>query len=395
MAWTAGVTTGATMATEFNAVETGFTTLDADFDALVASLNGTIDGRIAIADIADLADVTITAPADGHVLTYQSGVWVNQAPSGGGGSPGGSSGELQYNNAGVFAGVADVEVENGKLRLIGTATPAAPAAGGLNVFSKLFGAAQLPAIRLPAEEAFTLAPMLGERSGAWWKAGGNGLTDTQSGMSAVGLGTSTAVNWATTSYRTERTWREFRITVASTTAVCGFRDNAGRYTIGGAAARRGGFLMSWVWSPGTGVTNASHRAFVGMHTGGVVPTDVNPSTLLNCVGMGYDSADTNVQMMHNDGAGACTKIDLGGAFPKPNADQTKAYLIQLYAPSGTTQAVHYRVVDLDTLAEVTGTINTNIPATSAALSPHAYMSVGGVSSVIGIGVDALSMWRLN
>ncbi len=42
-------------------------------------LETTINARV----IDDLADVTITTPADGQVLTYQAGVWVNQAASGG------------------------------------------------------------------------------------------------------------------------------------------------------------------------------------------------------------------------------------------------------------------------------------------------------------------------
>jgi hypothetical protein len=54
----------------------------------------------------DLTDVTITAPADGEVLTYDNvtGEWVNAAPTGGGGdleavlTTGNDGGALQIKN---------------------------------------------------------------------------------------------------------------------------------------------------------------------------------------------------------------------------------------------------------------------------------------------------------
>lgn len=45
----------------------------------------TADGT-SIANLSEIGDVTITTPSDGDALTYQSGVWVNQAGGGGGGS---------------------------------------------------------------------------------------------------------------------------------------------------------------------------------------------------------------------------------------------------------------------------------------------------------------------
>ena len=92
-------------------------------------------------------------------------------------------------------------------------------------------------------------------------------------------------------------------------------------------------MLVWRWGPATGVTNASHRAFAGMRNTIAAPTDVDPSTLTNICGMGYDAADTNIQFMHNDGAGRATKIDLGAAFPKPNADRTAVYEIAMFCPA--------------------------------------------------------------
>lgn len=73
MAWTTGVTTGATMAAEFNDVE-------ADLASLISSLLATIDGRIALANLDDLVDVTLTSPAINSVLTFNGTEWIDQAP---------------------------------------------------------------------------------------------------------------------------------------------------------------------------------------------------------------------------------------------------------------------------------------------------------------------------
>jgi Phage portal protein len=128
--------------------------------------------------------------------------------------------------------------------------------------------------------------------------------------------------------------------------------------------------------------------YYGMASSTAAPTDVEPSTITNSVGMGWDAADTSIQIMHR-GAGAVTKIDLGASFPVPTADRAKAYELALYAPPGTPQYVGYEVTDLATGAVASGTITTNLPTTATLLAPRGWMSVGGASSVIGIALMGL------
>jgi hypothetical protein len=116
---------------------------------------------------------------------------------------------------------------------------------------------------------------------------------------------------------------------------------------------------------------------------------VNPSTLTNICGMGYDDADTSIQFMHNDGSGTATKIDLGAGFPKPDVDLTSVYEIALFAPPGTTQSLGYEVTNLVTGAVATGVVASDIPPATQLLTPYGYMSVGGTSSVIGFATMGL------
>ena len=114
------------------------------------------------------------------------------------------------------------------------------------------------------------------------------------------------------------------------------------------------------------------------------PTDVNPSTLVNMVGMGWDNGDTNIQFMYNDGTGAATKVDLGASFPRPAVADDTLYEVILFSPPGTTQSVGYMITDLKNDVSTSGVVTTNLPSTTTLLAPNAWVSVGGTSSVIGI-----------
>ena len=324
-------------------------------------------------------NVTITPAGSGATRTLT----IAASGGGGGGSPGGSSGEVQFNNAGSFAGAADVEIEGGQLRLPAIATPTAPSAGGAKLFGRSVSNRILPAFVGPAGLDSSLQPFFGRNKIGLFMPAGNGGADAQNGLAVTALGTATSEVVATTNLHNYMRRRSWRVTVAATTAVAGLRGAATQFTIGGPSAGLGGFHLVWRWGPATGVSNASHRAFVGMRNSTTNPTDVNPSTALNIVGMGYDAADTQVQIMHNDGTGAATKIPLGASFPKPSVDLTEVYELALFTPPGTTQAVHYEVTNLVTGAVATGTINTDIPTTTTLLAPYSWMSVGGVSAVIG------------
>ncbi len=287
---------------------------------------------------------------------------------------------------GIPVGADDVEIEDGQLRLPAIAPPAAPASGGVKLFGRSMGGRILPAFIGPSGLYSALNPHFGRNKIGLFLPPGNGGTVTNMGIATASTGTSTAVNVATTNLHTYMRRQEWLVTTASATAVVGFRASALQWTLGGPAARLGGFHKVMRWGPATGVANGSHRNFVGMRGSTAAPTDVNPSTLTNICGMGYDAGDANIQFMHNDGSGVATKIDLGSSFPKPSADRTSVYEVALFAPPGTTQILHYEVTDLVSGEIATGTVTTDLPATTQLLAPWSMMSVGGVSSVVGMAV---------
>jgi hypothetical protein len=264
------------------------------------------------------------------------------------------------------------------------ATPAAPAANVVRLFGRSVGGRILPAIRGPSGIDTSLQPFLGRNKVAMFNVAGNGGVDTQFGLAVTAAGTAQTTNVATTSTLGYIRRREWAVTTAATTAVAGMRGPALLFGVGGTAAGRGGFFLVWRWGVGRGATVTTHRAFCGFRGTAAAPADVNPSTLLNIVGMGYDAADTQIQIMHNDGTGAATKIPLGASFPKPTVNDATMYELILFSPPGLTQSVSYLVTDLITGATASGVLTTDLPATSTLLNLDSFVSVGGTSSTIGI-----------
>jgi hypothetical protein len=81
--------------------------------------------------------------------------------------------------------------------------------------------------------------------------------------------------------------------------------------------------------------------------------------------------------MHNDGSGAATQIDLGASFPVPSA--TAAYEYLFYSVPGGTQ-VEYMVRRLDSRAVAQGSLTTDLPATTTALTHWLGISVGATAT---------------
>lgn len=304
---------------------------------------------------------------------------------------GGSAAQMLYNNAGSIAGAANALIEGNELRLPSVSTPTAPTSGGAKIYGKSVGGQTLPAYLSPAGREQIIASWRGRGRKKEVRSPGNNASTQTLGIILSTTGTATGVANAATSRYTRMDITEYLVTVAATTAVAGARSASTQLTVGGSTAGDGGFLMSFVWAPATGLTNASHRAFAGLRGSVAAPTDVNPSTLTDIIGMGWDAADTQVQFMYNDATGTASKVALGASFPKPSADRSKVYEIVLYAPPGSTQSVSYEITDLTTGAVATGTVTTDIPAVGTFLGVQGYTSVGGVSSVTGFGISSLTI----
>lgn len=276
--------------------------------------------------------------------------------------------------------IADIVLSN-QVRQPSITTPSAPSTGNLTNYAKTIAGYTQPMFRAAgsAPEAVLQAGFQ-SRSIATVRPNGNNSI-TSNGISLTPMGTLQDATISTTNRHQQTQRAEYLVTVAATTAIAGIYSVRIALYRGGATGC-GGFYLSGRWGPTTGVSNTTQRAFCGLRNTAAAPTDVEPSSLTNIIGMGWDAADTNIQLMYNDGSGTASKINLGASFPVPTSDRTSFYEIELYCePNGS--GIYYRVLDVVSGVETSGFVSTDIPSATSVLGFGGWTSAGGTSAVTG------------
>ncbi len=322
--------------------------------ANISDFNAAADARISAATINALVDVVITTPATGQVIKYNGTNWINDTDATGGG--GGGQSAIQFQNESANLGVAGtVDTVN----VSGDAISATRVGNVLTIENKIY------------------------KRNARWQASANSANVIAVDAAALTVaGTATQANLAVTNAYTQQARVEYLVTVAAATAVAGWRGLAASWWRGNAAGL-GGFNFRCRWGNATGAATTTNRCFVGLTNSTAAPTDVEPSTLTNMVGMGWDAADANIQIMTNDASGAAAKIDLGASFPVPTADRTNFHDLEITCGPNASDMT-YKVTNLSTGVVAQGTLSADLPANNVFLTNRGWMSVGGTSSVIGI-----------
>lgn len=119
------------------------------------------------------------------------------------------------------------------------------------------------------------------------------------------------------------------------------------------------------------------RLLVGLWAAGYNGSN-DPSNATNAFFVGTDSGDTNLQIMHNDNAGTCTKIDLGASFPGKTSS-ADFYEVTLDCDPGAS-TMTYTVTNLTTSTTVTGSVTTNLPTNTTALLPWIGSGTGATAT---------------
>jgi hypothetical protein len=176
------------------------------------------------------------------------------------------------------------------------------------------------------------------------------------------------------------------VSATNNNSTCGLRSPSAQFGIGPAAGCGGfNFVVRFAISDAVLVPNA--RLFVGMTSTTGVLGNADPSTFTNLIGVGLDSADTTLQIIHNDAAGTATKINLGANFTE--STNTALYELALYCASGSP-VVNYEVTNLTTGAETSGQITTNLPAVNTLLSWQLWRH--NVNTGLAVGLDVASIY---
>lgn len=305
---------------------------------------------------------------------------------GGGGTPAGASGELQFNEGGAFGGAANIQVDGENLKLVSTTDPTAPT-GGIVMYSKNVAGRHLPKIIGPSgidtimqvglhgNSIFMLAPASGTTAPVAW-----GGTLTTAATMSYQQTFASANPW-------QATGRKRFASAATAGSTTGMRT-AYNHFFRGSAAGYGGFWFRTQFGHQLNVTGAQMFCGVCNSTAILNTAAGSAGALLNCIGVGYDTTDANTGnffLMRNDGTGTCTKVDLGTNAARSNT--THGYDLIIYCPPGNSTEIFVRIVNIHTNVEVLNTsYTTDIPAANVGLSYKCEINNGAVASSVAVEV---------
>jgi hypothetical protein len=196
---------------------------------------------------------------------------------------------------------------------------------------------------------------------------GSTTTDSSGGITLTVDASVAAKTIASTTYLTKQIRIGYYHTVVSTGHMLDLRFNGSLFYIGA------GFRYVLDFGIPDTVYASGCRQFHGMQASTLAPTysdTVQVDTLTDIVGIGSESTDTNLQVFYNDASGVASKIDLGASFPAnrtAGAELTTMYSVTLYNEIGSSNVL-YRVVNGETGAIAEGTISTNLPSATTALT---------------------------
>jgi hypothetical protein len=276
---------------------------------------------------------------------------------------------------------------NSYVDLKSVADPSTLPVGGIVHYSKLVAGRHLPKILGPSgidtimqiglhgNSICMIAPASGTTAPTIW-----GGTLTTAATMSLQQTIASSSPWLATS----RKRFQSAATAGSTTGMRlaytqWFRGNAAGY---------GGFWLRTQFGQNLNLTGS--QLFIGLCASTAILNTAAGSAgaLLNCIGVGYDTTDANTGnffLMRNDGAGTCTKVDLGSNAARSNT--THGYDLIIYCPPGAATDIYVRVVNLHSNVVVLDTsYNTDIPAVNTGLAFKAEVNNGAVASATNIEV---------
>jgi hypothetical protein len=256
------------------------------------------------------------------------------------------------------------------------AVPSPPPAGKLALYARDRAGMGWLDVERPSGRHFPLQPHFGVNRIATW-APSTSTTINTNGMPRTAVGTAATPTLATTNLSTSM--RRWRMTSAATAGAVAEERSAGWVCWRGNGEGLGGFTyvnrLSLVTLQPTGM---GFFGLIGLVA--ALSTTLTLSAVVNALGIGFErGTHANWQIVHNDGAGAPTLIDLGAGFPVASTTNVLSLYI---AAAPNDSAVGIRVVEEVSGAVAEATITTDMPAATQLLSPRNYLNNGSTAAAV-------------
>ena len=308
--------------------------------------------------------------------------------------PGGTATQVQYNNAGVLDGATNVNIDNGDLLLDYSSTPVLPPTDTLKLFGTQIANRNMLAQVGPSGLDSELQPFLARNKIGYWNPPGNS-TNTPGifGITAPSAsGTATGRNVATTNLAT----RMRRIGYPSTTTagnIGGLRINVAQFTCGSGTSDGSGFMLIERWVESDPAVVAGRRAFAGVSSSTATPTNVEPSTLTNSIGIGQLSTDATQWYWIHGGSAAQTAVAIGTGIGAPAGNSTTAWELAIYCPTSVANTYYLQLTNLSTGVTASTTFTgaaTAVPQFATLLAWRHWVTNN--ATALAVGMDLCSLY---
>lgn len=183
----------------------------------------------------------------------------------------------------------------------------------------------------------------------------------------------------------------FRITSATTAgASCGILSPA-HLVWRGDNAGLGGFFYSFLFSFNVNrVFLNQARLFVGLCETTSVFGNSDPSSFLNTIGIGNDSNDDFLSIIHNDSSGTATKIPLNESFlAKPSSPP---FLNLILSCKPNDDSIKWKIIDIDSRKENSGEILSNLPSKSTFLTHQLWANRASSSIASAASINIIHIY---
>ena len=319
----------------------------------------------------------LTATGTPSATTYLRGDNTWATVTGGSATPGGSSGQVQYNNASTFAGASYVNIGgSGILQLLDVPSiPSAPSASTMYLYAEDHAGKTLPVVMSPTGIDYNLQAALYGVSTYMWLAGTGTTVGINWGTSFTALNVATGAAQSTptkASTNIMTSMNRANFSTGSTTAGSSGIVSASTVAWLGNAAGLGGFLFFARF--GLETVSGTYTAFCGL-VASTSSLAAEASTLANQISVGKDSTDTTWQIITRS---ATTLTKTNTAITVTAGQVLDVYIHS--APNTSSVKVHIKDASNGSDLYVSSALTANLPANTTFLNMRAeILSVSGTT----------------
>jgi hypothetical protein len=276
----------------------------------------------------------------------------------------------------------------------GTTALTTPTGSNLKLVNRTVAGRQMLAEQAPDGGEYLIMPHLGRRQTGLWIPAGNATTvPGVFGITApTAIGTATARTIMTSNLAN----RMRRIGYPSSSVAGNFggiRINAAQFSCGSGTPADGSgvfAMMRWVESDAAPVSG--RREFIGLANGLGAPSNVEPNTLTNVVGICQLSTDATQYYWYAAGSSAQTAVAIGTGIGAPAGNSTTAWELTIWAPSAIANTFKLQLTNLSTGVTSTTSFTgaaTVVPQSTTLLNVLMWACNNATAAAVGIDVCTL------